>query len=95
MHHTRFHMIRIAWPSAPSARIWLASIALTTAAPLLAQTPSPAAASKEPDAGEVEIRAHRSNDSEVRRQSTAAKIVIGREEIEKQGDATIGEVLRR
>lgn len=47
------------------------------------------------DLGQVEIRSNRNNDSEVRRQSTAAKIVIGREEIEKQGDATLGEVLKR
>ena len=45
--------------------------------------------------GRVEIRSNRDNDTEVRRESTAAKIVIGREEIEKQGDATIAEVLKR
>lgn len=47
------------------------------------------------DLGRIEIRSNRNNDSEVRRESTAAKIVIGREEIEKQGDATLGEVLKR
>lgn len=47
------------------------------------------------DLGQVEIRSNRNNDSEVRRESTASKIVIGREEIEKQGDATLGEVLKR
>lgn len=47
------------------------------------------------DLGRVEIRSNRNNDTEVRRESTAAKIVIGREEIEKQGDATLGEVLKR
>jgi iron complex outermembrane receptor protein len=45
--------------------------------------------------GQVEIRSNRNIDSEVRRESTASKIVIGREEIEKQGDATLGEVLKR
>ena len=59
----------------------------------LAQTPPAATAT--PDGGQVEIRANRSNDTEVRRQSTAAKIVIGREELDKQGDATIGDVLKR
>ena len=43
----------------------------------------------------VEITGGRSSDEEVRRRSTAAKIVIGREEIDKFGDATVGEVLRR
>lgn len=47
------------------------------------------------DLGQVEIRSNRNNDSEVRRESTASKIVIGREEIDKQGDATLGDVLKR
>ena len=42
----------------------------------------------------VEITGGRS-DSEQRRQSTASKIVIGREEIERQGDSTLGEILKR
>ena len=59
----------------------------------------PAAAQNAPsgvtDLGSVEIRSNRDNTTEVRREATAAKIVIGREDIEKQGDATIGEVLKR
>ena len=55
-----------------------------------AQTAAPAA-----DLGRVEITSGRDNDTQQRRESTASKIVIGREEIEKQGDATIGEVLKR
>lgn len=51
--------------------------------------------SKTTDLGRVEIRSNRDNDTEARRESTAAKIVIGREDIEKQGDATLGEVLKR
>lgn len=47
------------------------------------------------DLGRIDIRGNRDNDTEVRRESTASKIVIGREEIEKQGDATLGEVLKR
>ena len=53
-------------------------------------TPAPAA-----DLGRVEITSGRDNDTQQRRESTASKLVIGREEIEKQGDATIGEVLKR
>jgi len=45
--------------------------------------------------GQVEVRGNRSNDTEVRRESSVAKIVIGREEIQKQGDANLGEVLKR
>src|SRR6185436_19158847 len=35
------------------------------------------------------------SDTEQRRQSTVSKIVIGREEIERQGDSTLGEILKR
>ena len=47
------------------------------------------------DMGRVEIKSNRDNITEERRQSTAAKIVIGREELDKQGDSTLGEVLKR
>jgi len=47
------------------------------------------------DMGQVEIKSNRDNDTEARRQSTAAKIVIGREELDRQGDSTLGEVLKR
>ena len=43
----------------------------------------------------IDITGGRDGDTEARRRSTAAKIVIGREEIEKFGDASVGEVLRR
>jgi iron complex outermembrane receptor protein len=54
-----------------------------------------AAASAPAAAQRIEITGGRSTDVDERRQSTAAKIVIGREEIDKFGDATVGEVLRR
>ena len=54
---------------------------------------SAAAAASAPQ--RVEITGGRDNDTEARRRSTASKIVIGREEIDKFGDATVGEVLRR
>jgi outer membrane receptor for ferrienterochelin and colicins len=43
----------------------------------------------------VEITGSRATDMQERRQSTAAKIVIGREEIDRFGDSTVGEVLKR
>ena len=64
---------------------------LSASLPLLAQT----APANVTDLGRIEIRSNRDNDTEVRRESTASKIVIGREEIEKQGDATIADVLKR
>ena len=43
----------------------------------------------------IEVTGGRADDTAQRQRSTAAKIVIGREEIDKFGDATLGEVLRR
>ena len=57
-----------------------------------AARPTPAAANP---TQRIEITGGRESDTTQRRQSTAAKIVIGREEIDKFGDATVGEVLRR
>lgn len=69
----------------------------TAATPLAAQPAAPAtppaAAASAPL--RVEIIGGRPADTEERRRSTAAKIVIGREQIDQYGDATIGEVLRR
>jgi iron complex outermembrane receptor protein len=78
----------------------IAAAALWVAAPgsVGAQTTQTPASSDQPattDLGQVEIRGNRNNDTEVRRESSASKIVIGRDEIDKQGDATLGEVLKR
>ncbi|MEK8048000.1 TonB-dependent receptor plug domain-containing protein [Ideonella margarita] len=43
----------------------------------------------------VEITGGREIDTELRRRSTAAKIVVGRDEISKYGDASVGELLKR
>ncbi len=74
-----------------SATLALVSLTATWAS---AQTTPPANAPIQ-DMGRVEIKSNRDNDTEARRQSTAAKIVIGREELDKQGDGTLGEVLKR
>lgn len=86
-----------------AASIFLAG-ACVAASGVHAQTPpteppaAPAAPASAPAATpnppRVEVTGGRS-DSEQRRQSTAAKIVIGREEIERQGDSTLGEILKR
>jgi iron complex outermembrane receptor protein len=57
--------------------------------------PAAAASAPEGNAQRVEITGGRTSDEDERRKSTAAKIVIGREQIDKFGDATVGEVLRR
>jgi iron complex outermembrane receptor protein len=74
------------------ARHWLwFSPVLLAAAWAQAQTPNPPAA----DMGRIDVTSGRDNDTQQRRESTASKIVIGREEIERQGDANLGEVLKR
>ena len=57
------------------------------------QATSPAPATS--DMGRIEITSDRDNDTQQRRESTASKIVIGREEIERQGDSNLGEILKR
>jgi len=72
-----------------------------TAASAAARARPPAAGASSPAAApagatqQVQVIGGRVSDTEQRRQATASKIVIGREEIDRFGDATVGEVLRR
>ena len=84
--------------AAPAAARPATPAAASAAAPGVSPGVAPAATpgSTAPGAAQrVEITGGRQSDTEERRRSTAAKIVIGREEIDKFGDATLGEVLRR
>ena len=81
----------------------LLSLALCWAHPAVAQTAlpvPPAATASAPTATDgkapqrVEITGATDPNTE-RRRSTAAKIIVGREEIERMGDSTLGEVLKR
>jgi outer membrane receptor for ferrienterochelin and colicins len=61
-----------------------------------ASAPAASASSPAPQLlAPVVVTGTRANDMQERRQSTAAKIVIGREEIDRFGDSTVGEVLKR
>jgi outer membrane receptor for ferrienterochelin and colicins len=85
-------------PSSPAAAPAAPSAARPAAAASAPAARPPAAAASAPNAGQqqrIEITGGRNSDTEQRRQATASKIVIGREEIDKFGDATVGEVLRR
>ncbi len=62
-----------------------------TAAPPAAPASAPAPTVLQP----VEITSTRPDETQERRQSTAAKIVVGRDEIERYGDSTVGELLKR
>jgi outer membrane receptor for ferrienterochelin and colicins len=77
-----------------TAVLFACTLALST--PAHGQTSAPPPAPAPPaDAQRIEITGGRANDSEQRRQSTAAKIVIGRDEIERFGDSNTLEVLKR
>lgn len=76
----------------------LCALAIAAATPgmSLAQTAAaPAASAASAPVQRIEITGGRDASDEQRRRATAAKIVIGREEIEQYGDASIGETLRR
>jgi iron complex outermembrane receptor protein len=61
------------------------------------QVPTPVPPPTTPPAAvqQVEVQGARAEETEARRRSTAAKIVVGREEIERYGDSTLGELLKR
>ena len=59
------------------------------------EAPRPAAPAASAPTQQVEVTATRPSDTEERRRSTAAKIVVGRDEIERFGDASLGELLKR
>ncbi|WP_157039435.1 TonB-dependent receptor plug domain-containing protein [Aquincola tertiaricarbonis] len=88
-------------PLSQSLRPWLLACAASTAAaqpvpPPPAAAASASAASAPVPAQRVEVTgSNRRSDADERRQSTAAKVVVGREEIERFGDANVSDVLRR
>ena len=92
MHRTQHPRLKpLAW-----ALHWaFAGFAVFPGAALAQNASTPGTANSATDLGQVEVRGNRNNDTEMRRESSAAKIVIGREEIQKQGDANLGEVLKR
>ena len=92
MHRTQYPRLKpLAW-----ALHWaFAGFAVFPGAALAQNASTPGTANSATDLGQVEVRGNRNNDTEMRRESSAAKIVIGREEIQKQGDANLGEVLKR
>ena len=85
-----------AWSQTPPEPASAAASAAAPARPASAAAPARAASAPSATAPQrVEITGGRESDTDQRRRSTASKIIIGREEIDKFGDATVGEVLRR
>jgi outer membrane receptor for ferrienterochelin and colicins len=63
--------------------------------PPVAPTPSASAPAPATTLQRVEINAGRASDNQLRRDSTAAKIIVGRDEIERFGDSNVGDLLKR
>jgi outer membrane receptor for ferrienterochelin and colicins len=77
------------------ARLWMLGLFLPAAHAQTAEPASPPPPAPPNAQQRIEITGGRAGDAEQRRQSTAAKIVIGREEIERFGDSNTLEVLKR
>lgn len=92
---TALLLLALSLPAAPVAAQEAAAPA--TSAPPAAPAPPAEAASAPavPALERVEITGSRTDDVEARRQSTASKIVYGREELDRQGDSTLADVLKR
>jgi outer membrane receptor for ferrienterochelin and colicins len=79
------------------------SAPVTPVAPSATEAPAPAtpATPAAPASGQpavlpqVVVGANRLNENEVRRHTTAGKMVYGREELDRNGDSNIGEILKR
>ena len=76
------------------ARLLFTPLAVSVTA-LHAQQASAPAPTPAADMGQIEITSGRDNDTQQRREATASKMVIGREEIERQGDSNLGDILKR
>lgn len=74
-------------------RFWISMMCVWAAAVGAQQPAPPEAAASAPQ--RVEIIGGRESDTEQRRRSTAAKIIVGRDEIERYGDSSTLELLKR
>ncbi len=102
MSARRLHRLQRGWPLLAAGLVSAASQAQTAAPAEPATVPAPpsaaASAPAAPPAAQlkpVEVIGGRGDDTQQRRESTAAKIVIGRDEIDRFGDSTLGDVLKR
>lgn len=75
---------RSAWHAA-----WLLTLGATATAQDMPQEPAPSGAQR------IEIRARNNDDTELRRRESVAKTVYGRDELDKYGDASVTDVLKR
>ena len=81
----------------PLLPLLLAALPLAAAA-AEAEAPTTKPASSQKDGrtlGEIVVSSTRLDDTEQRRFATAAKMVFGREELDRYGDSSVGDVLKR
>jgi outer membrane receptor for ferrienterochelin and colicins len=95
-------MKKQSWPVRTSCAVWvwaswtgLAWAQAPVAAPATSAPASAPRAVAEPEIQDVEISGQRQSDTEQRRRSTASKIVVGREDIERFGSTSLGDILKR
>ncbi len=81
-------------PEMKAAVLPAAALLLPLAPPALARAPDPAMP-PEVRLERVEIRGRAPSEVDQRRESTAAKTIVGRDEIERYGDSTLSDVLKR
>jgi outer membrane receptor for ferrienterochelin and colicins len=85
-------------PLACAALIGAAANAQQQPEPVPAPVAAPVSAAKHGPDGklqQVTVSGTRANDTEVRRNATAAKMIFGREELDRNGDTSVGEILKR
>lgn len=92
-----FHRLRLCLLAVAALNQWASTSGWAQEQP--PPEPSPVIKPSQPDTKQqipkVEVTTQRANATDERRESTAAKIVVGREEIEKFGDTNLADVLRR
>src|SRR5450830_1280285 len=71
------------------------SLAQSSSGPSMPPAPPPASTGVGVTLKPVDVIGVASDDTEKRRLSTAAKIVVGRDDIERYGDSSVGELLKR
>ncbi|MBC7918228.1 MAG: TonB-dependent receptor [Rhodoferax sp.] len=92
-----FHLLcALALPAAAWAQTAPTEPSPEVTTPAKPAAPTSRAPAAKPDTlNRVEVTGKTQTDTDQRRQSTAAKIIVGRDEIEKYGDSTMGELLKR
>jgi len=77
------------------ASVWPSFASAQATEPADAKAPIAKAKAPAEKLQQVTVNATRANDTEARRNATAAKMIFGREELDRNGDTSVGEILKR